>query len=388
MSHSNKAKVILNASPLVVGGALQACVSFIQKALLDKTEIDWRFIVSKEVNEQLRLLGIEIKGSQGFVLENSPAKSKLTRRKVKDLADKIDPDAIFTFFGPAYVSLQHPHLMGVADGWITHSSGLALSTRKGIIEWMKFAFLFLYKRHWYKKADNWVVEAECARQGMNKRFFTPLENIYTVSNSCSDSYKINRRSDAGLNAKVRLLTLSSYYRHKNLEIIPDVAAAITRLSPSLEFEFVITIPKGSVEEARLFARAKELEVLDALVNIGPVPVKDGPALYQSCDITFMPSLLETFSAVYPEAMMSGHPIVTSDLDFARDICGPAALYFDPKDAHKAAKEIVALIESENKFASLVALGRKRVDDFPDQDEKYQLYVNILKEMIKKAAFKQ
>lgn len=35
----------------------------------------------------------------------------------------------------------------------------------------------------------------------------------------------------------------------------------------------------------------------------------------------MPTVLEVFSATYPEAMAL--PIVTSDLDFARDICDNA-----------------------------------------------------------------
>ena len=43
----------------------------------------------------------------------------------------------------------------------------------------------------------------------------------------------------------------------------------------------------------------------------------------------LPTLLESFSATYIEAMFHGKTILTSDLDFARDVCGEAAFYFDP-----------------------------------------------------------
>lgn len=38
----------------------------------------------------------------------------------------------------------------------------------------------------------------------------------------------------------------------------------------------------------------------------------------------MPSLLECFTATYPEAMRMERPIVTTDLAFAQGLCGEAA----------------------------------------------------------------
>ena len=42
-------------------------------------------------------------------------------------------------------------------------------------------------------------------------------------------------------------------------------------------------------------------------------------------------------------MMMSRPIVTPDLDFARDICGPAALYYDPLSAGGAADALTAFV---------------------------------------------
>jgi glycosyltransferase involved in cell wall biosynthesis len=271
----------------------------------------------------------------------SPAKNKSSRSQLVRIVNSVKAEAVFTFLGPAYVKFALPHLMGVADGWITHSSYLVLKTQKCVRAWLNFFLLFLYKRHWYKEADQWVVEAECAKHGMRKRLFTPANKVSIVPNSCGDHYRVNKNITHSRGAKWRILTLSSYYKHKNLEIIPEVANAIRQLSYDLQFEFVITIEKNTNEEAKLLNRARVLGVSDIVNNIGPVAVHDGPALYRSCDIMFMPSLLETFSASYPEAMISCIPIVTTDLGFARDICGEAALYYSPLDSHDAAKNILS-----------------------------------------------
>ena len=45
----------------------------------------------------------------------------------------------------------------------------------------------------------------------------------------------------------------------------------------------------------------------------------------------MPTLLESFSGTYVEAMYHNKPIFTSDLDFAKAVCKEGAFYFNPFD---------------------------------------------------------
>ena len=371
MVDSVKSVFFLNATPIVMGGSLQASVAFIAEATNDPT-IDWRFLISPEVEDQLQRFSIDTTGEKFTVLE-SPAKNRQTRSRMQAMVAKVQPQAVFTFFGPTYVKLPAPHLMGVADGWITHSSTIAMRRKSGLRAWLRFILLFLYKRHWYKRADRWVVEAECARVGMKKRFFIEPESVDIVSNSYSKAFAANCELSPDLSGRLRILFISAYYPHKNFEIIPQVAAAIKQMAPSLDIEFVITIAKDSEADHALSEQAQRLSVSDYLVNVGPVPVSEAPALYRSCHLVFMPSLLETFSAIYPEAMISGLPIVTTDLDFAHSICQDAAVYYSPLDANAAAKSIVDLLTDANRYASLQSKGRSRVREFPSQQEKYQGY---------------
>jgi len=65
-----------------------------------------------------------------------------------------------------------------------------------------------------------------------------------------------------------------------------------------------------------------------------------PSLYAQSDALLMPTLLESFSGTYVEAMFHKIVILTSKLDFAEDVCGESAFYFDPTSP----EDILASIE--------------------------------------------
>ena len=374
-------RVVLNATTLVKGGALQACVSFIREAIASEANFDWHFLLSIEISEQLRLFGVDVDSLQGQVISPTPAKNKQSREKLVQTVDQIKPEAVFTFFGPAYVSFKQPHLMGVADGWITHSTCLALKKKGGLVGLLRLAMLFFYKRYWYKKADHWVVEADCARQGMIKRFGILSTNIDIVSNNCGDHYS-KSRTELNLVAPYRCLVLSAYYPHKNLELIPYVAAELKRRRNAEDCIFTLTLEKSSGGEQGLLKTAKSLGVEKMINNIGPVSVKDGPAHYLQSSLSFMPSLLETFSAVYPESMISGRPIVTSNLGFAHDVCKDAALYFNPLNADQAAEKIDQLLNDQILYNELVEKGYQVFDNLPSQRQRYAQYTEVIAAMLK------
>lgn len=70
---------------------------------------------------------------------------------------------------------------------------------------------------------------------------------------------------------------------------------------------------------------------DSIINVGPLSQQDLGAFYKHCDALVMSTRLESFGT-YLEAMHFGMPILTSDLDFAHEVCGDAALYFNPWNA--------------------------------------------------------
>jgi len=377
-----KYKVILNATTLPKGGGIQACVSFIHMSLELSKDIEWIYIVSKKVAEELQEFHTEIDENKLIVFNASPAKNSTVRRYLLKLSEDLAPDAIFTFFGPAYVKFKKPHLCGVADGWVTHSTLLAYQSLDSLISKVLTFALCVYKGYWYRYADRWVVEADCAKKGMMKRIRVPEKSVYVVKNTCAQHYneKVDKPHELNIDKKIKLLTLSSYYPHKNLEMIPCVSQHLKKMGHE-DFQFILTIAKETSDENRIFELCRKLDVVDCVNNIGPVNIINGPALYAAVDIVFQPSLLETFSANYPEAMAQEKPIVTTDLDFAHDICDDAALYYSPRDAESAAKCISKLIKDEKLVCELTAKGKKLLTELPTSQDKYYAYDSIIKNLI-------
>jgi glycosyltransferase involved in cell wall biosynthesis len=56
------------------------------------------------------------------------------------------------------------------------------------------------------------------------------------------------------------------------------------------------------------------------------------------------------------------PILTSDMDFARCVCGDAALFFDPRDVDDICAAIARLKNSGDLQQQLSSAGRKRHQD--------------------------
>jgi len=380
---TRQAKVLLNATSVVVGGGIQAAVSFIRHVLEHDTGLRWQFALSAVVARQLEQFGASSHALEATVFERSPGRDRGTRRALRELERQTMPDVVFTFFGPAYVRFRAPHLCGVGNGWVTHATAMAYSTLGSVRKSVQVFLQGVYRGLWYRAADRWLVEEQSARRGLSRRFAIPAERIAVISNGCADHYRIAGQASPLLepSERFRLLTFAAYYVHKNIEIIPMAAAELARRGLGDKFEFVTTIRNDEPALARINATARQLGVTKMINNVGPVDLIDGPRLYESCDAVFMPSLLETFSATYPEAMAMGLPIITTDLDFARGICGDAAVYYRPKDARAAADAICRVHGSRELHDRLVEEGRRRLLRFPEARAKNGAIVDLIRDMV-------
>ena len=370
--------VLVNGSNLVKGGAIQVAAEFCNQLASQSLDpsVKWTVVLSPQLHEAL--IDRDIKLASYEILEESPSKSASARKRLQSIESELNPDCVFTIFGPAYVKFKRPHLCGFADGWITHAKWNAYRCLRFPIGWARMICLTFMKGYHLRHADHWVVEADCAKVGLAKRFWLPKKAISVVRNNCAAHYyaaETYARPIAG--TPIRILTFASAYKHKNIEIIPFVAKELKQLRPELEFVFRLTIDPKAPLALKIMNSAKQLGVEQQIENLGPIPLSQGPTMYQECSICFMPSLLETFSATYPEAMAMRMPIVTTDLDFARDICGDAAIYYSPRDPSDAAKKLLSLTEQPAQYTDLVEKGKQQLTKFPTPTEKSQQYFSLL-----------
>jgi len=137
-----------------------------------------------------------------------------------------------------------------------------------------------------------------------------------------------------------------------------------------KIEFFVTLQ--DVDYENIFGLVKE-----NVINLGRINPVDVPAFYKDCDAVFMPSVLEVFSAVYLESMISKKPLIVPNLPFARDICGEAALYYDYDSLDDAVEKIKLLVNSEPLRDSLIEKGLEQQKKFDTPEIRFEKVLNFI-----------
>lgn len=359
--------LLINASTLTGTGVTQVATSFITECI-EFPENNYFIFISKSVYDNI-VLDEFPNNFKFFIFNKSPLRSIKSFLRCKRLSKKVHPDCVFSVFGPSYWTPDVPHLMGYAYPHYVYPES-PLFKQISIRERLKIG---LYKKlHQYflrRNGKYYVCETEDTSNRLSKYLNIRRDRIFTVSNTFNKDLFINNAPIHSESNEFKLLSLCSPYAHKNLGIINDVIKELNNRSIS-GFKFIVTIDDLSFD--RLFSD----EAKKYIENRGYIRIKDCPQLYKECDAIFLPTLLECFSANYPEAMAMQKPILTSNLSFARVVCKDAAVYFDPLNPIDIADTIKKLIESPSLYNNLVKKGLEVVKDFPSSTERAKEYLKI------------
>lgn len=183
------------------------------------------------------------------------------------------------------------------------------------------------------------------------------------------------------NRIIRLVCLTRYYSHKNLEIFVEVGSIIKE--KGLPINIDITVSQNQCKATRnLMNKIKSTEAKDVVRFIGEIPMTEVIDLYQNYDGMILPTLLESYSAVYADSLAYGMPLFTSDLDFAHDACGEAAHYFDPLNPIDIVWSLEKAIKAPNLIEHKVFEGLRKAGENMDWFEIGEMYECELKGMIK------
>lgn len=130
--------------------------------------------------------------------------------------------------------------------------------------------------------------------------------------------------------EIRLLFLSKYYAHKNFNILIPLVKIIKKNKE--RYRITLTIDYNEPGALGFIDKIEKEDLLEYFNIIGNVAEVDLETIYHEHDGLLLPTLMESFSGTYIEAMRFGKPIFTSDRHFAKEVCKDAAFYFDPLNA--------------------------------------------------------
>ena len=92
----------------------------------------------------------------------------------------------------------------------------------------------------------------------------------------------------------------------------------------------------------------KLSISRKVVITGDVSKNHLRYLYSSCYYIIYPSIAESIGYILVEAMSCGTAIICSNTTAMPEVCGDAALYFDPHDTDDILKKMIK-INSSNKI---------------------------------------
>ncbi|MCR9289873.1 MAG: glycosyltransferase [Bacteroidetes bacterium] len=373
-------RILINTASTFKGGGVQVAESFINECKFF-TKNEYHVILGEKLStrinqdsfpENFKFYSAPFRpGSKVFSL--SPADSFH-----KKIEKECNPEVVFTTSGPSYWRPNVPHLIGYNLPHYIYPESPAFS-QMGVIKKMKWEVKGRILKYFFDRdAEAYVVQTD----DVNERLGGWLNNnkaIYTVTNTCSTYYlehdvcvenKLPKKQDG----EFRLLTLSAFYPHKNIGIIKQVIPLLPERIKS-RIRFVTTLPDD------IFNELFNTQEREYIYNLGFVPMSECPSLYGECDAMFLPTLLECFSASYPEAMAMKKPILTSNLGFAKTVCGSGAVYFDPISPNDIAQKILDLLTDLNLQESLIYEGEKRLKAFDSPKRRAEKFLNICQQLI-------
>jgi glycosyltransferase involved in cell wall biosynthesis len=376
-------KILINAVNLKVGGGVTVVSSFLKELIANEEFHGDTFHVLVPSG-----IGYEKFDSYPVKIETVPNRmlSPLFRLILdytwfKDKIAIIQPDIIFTMGNIAIPSII-PQAVLFHFPYAMYPDEKEVWTRLSKLQQFDFKLRNLIFSSRLKYAKIIFPQTDSARFRLKKYYGNKIQKFKVIPNSTyrlEGSHDVTEFFSRQLNCKY-LLCLSKYYSHKNIEIFVPLAKLIKEKNSSLRLVITIEGDQGSGSQELIDAIA-ENKLTDIIINIGKVPMDQVPALYRQVDGMIMPTLLESFSATYIDSMTLGVPIFTSDRDFARDVCGDAAWYFDPHNAEKIFNTISTAFAQDEQRNEKVSLGKKLAESMPDWKEVTQMYVEALHELV-------
>lgn len=204
-----------------------------------------------------------------------------------------------------------------------------------------------------------IAVSETTRQEIIRYLKCPEEKVHVIYNGYDHTryFEISEnegriRHEYGL--ENYLLAVGPTYPHKNFELLID---AYNGLDDSIKNRFPLAIAGGKKKyAAHLKQYVKELGLEEHIHFLGYVPMPLMPSLYREAAALVFPSLYEGFGFPLLEAMACGCPVIASNTSSMPEVCGDAALYFDPLHKDSLTLSIEKLISDQTLRTQLQKKG--------------------------------
>ncbi len=281
--------------------------------------------------------------------------------RLRSAIRRLKPDVVHTHSSKAGI-------LGRAAAWHERVPAIVHS-----IHGMPFgAFESPVKNRFYITLERWAarrchaIVSVCdamTQQALAAGVGNPEQFLTVYSGMDADAFLTPRRSSADVRRELGLAddeiafaTVARLFELKGHEDIVAIAASVLTANPKVRF---VWLGDGILRD-RLIADLEARGIRHAFLLTGLVPPDRIPELLAGVDAVIHPSLREGLARVLPQALLVGRPVISYDIDGAREVVLPeTGILLQPRDLTGLAAAVLRLADNPSLREAMGQEGRRR-----------------------------
>jgi glycosyltransferase involved in cell wall biosynthesis len=215
-----------------------------------------------------------------------------------------------------------------------------------------------------RRAARIITVSESSKRDILRFVDVPPEKIDVIYNAYDERFAVEPGEEEVIRVRERfqlhdefVLYAGNVKPHKNLERVIQAFDLVRRRG--LEHLKLVVIG-DEVSKYAALRRAVHKHQLHKYVRfLGYLPEETLAVMYRLAAVFVFPSLYEGFGLPPLEAMVSGTPVVTSNVSSLPEVAGDAAVLVDPYDPHAIAEGMYTVLTDERVRRELRRKGLER-----------------------------
>ncbi len=222
------------------------------------------------------------------------------------------------------------------------------------------------------KSKNILTPSNFSKEELTEKLNYSPDAIYKVPNAVDEKW-FNIKKQNRPYAKPYLLYVGNVKPHKNLNVL---IKAFKMIKEKIQHDIVIVGKKEGFILTDDSIQANLDALNDRVHFTGYVEDDALNQYYAHAEMFVFPSVYEGFGIPPLEAMATKCPVIVSNANPMPEVCGDAALYFDPYNPEDLADKILSLNDNLEVKNNLIELGLSQAKKFS-----WDKSANTIKEVI-------
>ena len=261
--------------------------------------------------------------------------------KLPQILNRGNLDLVHFPYFSAPVFYNRPFVVTIHDLIINHfSTGRASTLPFPIYSLKLLGYKFIMSQA-VKKAKKILTVSSATKEEILDHWRVKENKVVVTYEGVDEKVRSSKSKVKSLVKGKYFLYVGNAYPHKNLERLLE---AFDGLNSDVG---LVLVGKEDYFYKRLKEKVQRMKLLDKVIFLQNVNDGELASLYKNAIVLVVPSLMEGFGLSALEAMANRCLVLASDIPALYEVCGNAAIYFDPKNSNDIAEKLMKALNLKN-----------------------------------------